>query len=570
MPGARLQMSIANAQQEIILNGNPLKTFFRTTYSKYTNFAMQRFRIDFEGNPTPHLSETSSYVFKIKRYADLLMDSYLSFTLPHVWSPIRPPTSSNSNSPEVLKNLLEWAPYEFKWIDFLGAIMIKEIEITCGNQTLQKYSGEYILSCAHRDLTGEKKDLFNEMIGHIPEIRDPGNSGARVNAYPNAFYTTNPAGAEPSIRGKKLLIPLNAFFCLNSQKAFPLVALQYNELEIKITLRPIQELFRIRDVTDLVHRFPYIAPNFNVQEFQLYQFLQTPPSVMLNADSYEDKRATWNADIHLVCTYCFLSMDEARLFAMQEQSYLIKQIREYSFHNFFGTGRVRLDSYGLVPTYVFYFRRSDANLRNEWTNFTNFPYSYLPVDLAMASSQGGFPVMRVRPNGVRDYAEIGPGVNIDGRPTGYFITGDFAPENQMDILQTMAIYLNGEYRENNLNVDIYRYMEHYMRIIGNPCSSLPGLMSYNYCLSSSNSDMQPSGAISHTSYKRIEMEFELISPPLDINAQTLTICDPLTNTPCGINKGDWAIFKYTYDMRIFEEYYNILKFTNGNCGMMYQ
>lgn len=568
MPGALLQMSVLNAQQEIILNGNPLKTFFRMTYSKYTNFALQRFRMDFEGNPSLHLAESSSFVFKIKRYADLLMDSYLSFTLPHIWSPIRPPVSNDPNSPEVLKNLLLWAPYEFKWIDFIGAIMIQEIEITCGNQTLQKYSGEYILSCAQRDLSAEKKALFNEMIGHIPEHRDPGNSGARVNAYPSAFYTTNPAGSEPSIRGRKLLIPLNAFFCLNSQKAFPLVALQYNELEIKITLRPIQELFRVRDVTDLQNRFPYIAPNFNMQEFQMYLFLQTPQSVLLNPDSYEDKRITWNPDIHLMCTYCFLSMDEARLFSMQEQSYLIKQVREYKFHNYFGTGRVRLDSYGLVSTYLFYFRRSDANLRNEWTNFTNFPYNYLPVDLELASSHGSFQVARVRPNGTRDIAEIGPGVNIDGRPTGFFITGDFAPDNEEVILKNMALYLNGDYREVNLNVDVYRYMEHYMRNIGNPCS-LAGLMTYNYCLSSSNSDMQPSGAISHSSYKRIEMEFELLTPPLDLNAQTLTICDPLTNTACGINKTDWSIFKYTYDMTVFEESYNMVKFTSGNCGVMY-
>jgi hypothetical protein len=29
--------------------------------------------------------------------------------------------------------------------------------------------------------------LFDEMIGNVPELCDPGNSRARVNAYPNAI-----------------------------------------------------------------------------------------------------------------------------------------------------------------------------------------------------------------------------------------------------------------------------------------------------------------------------------------------------------------------------------------------
>ena len=33
----------------IILNENPSKTFFKTTYAKYTNFGLQKFRIDVEG-----------------------------------------------------------------------------------------------------------------------------------------------------------------------------------------------------------------------------------------------------------------------------------------------------------------------------------------------------------------------------------------------------------------------------------------------------------------------------------------------------------------------------------------
>ena len=48
MPGGVLNIA-AEGSQNIILNGNPDKTFFKTKYSKYTNFGLQKFRIDYNG-----------------------------------------------------------------------------------------------------------------------------------------------------------------------------------------------------------------------------------------------------------------------------------------------------------------------------------------------------------------------------------------------------------------------------------------------------------------------------------------------------------------------------------------
>ena len=62
--------------------------------------------------------------------------------------------------------------------------------------------------------------------------------------------------------------------------------MQYNELEITVTLRPIQELFQVRDVFDHENRFPYIQPDFNRNEFQMYRFLQSPPSIFLDPNKY--------------------------------------------------------------------------------------------------------------------------------------------------------------------------------------------------------------------------------------------------------------------------------------------
>ena len=562
MAGGLMQL-VSQGQQNIILNGNPSKTFFKSTYHKYTNFGLQKFRVDFEGAKTLRLSEESNFTFKIPRYADLLMDCYLSVELPNIWSPIVPPVV---NSTTTENNTGIWVPYEFRWIEYIGAQMISKITITCGNQLLQEFSGAYILASVLRDYAAEKKDLFEKMVGQLPEIYDPANSGSRVNSYPNAYYTTSSAGAEPSIRGRILYIPLNAWFNLKTQMAFPLIALQYNELHINVTMRPIQELFQIRDVYDSVNNYPYIAPNFNQYYMQFYRFLQTPPDVDLGLGSYTDLRTLWNADIHLNCTYGFLSNAESRVFALQEQKYLFRQIRENIFYNVTGSNKVELDSIGMIANYTFYMQRSDANLRNEWSNYTNWPYNYLPYDLVPSSTSGTYQITRTNPDGTTTTVDIGPGVNADGRLTGWMITGNYNLENEKNILLSMGILLDGSYRENLQPSGIYNYIEKYTRTSGN---APDGLYFYNFGLNSSILDLQPSGAINMSRFNQIELEINTIVPSLDPYAQSLAICDPESGLIVGINKPTWRIYDYNFNLVVFEERYNVAVFVGGNCGMMY-
>ena len=47
MPGGLLNL-VSLGNQNIILNGNPSKTMFKCKYAKYTNFGLQKFRIDFD------------------------------------------------------------------------------------------------------------------------------------------------------------------------------------------------------------------------------------------------------------------------------------------------------------------------------------------------------------------------------------------------------------------------------------------------------------------------------------------------------------------------------------------
>jgi hypothetical protein len=352
MTGGLLNI-VSYGNQNVILNSNPKKSFFKTTYAKYTNFGLQKFRIDFTGQRNLRMSEESRFTFTVPRYAELVMDTYLVVTLPTIWSPIYPPLSCGD----------AWRPYEFRWIENLGTQMIKEITFSVGGQILQRMTGKYLLAQVQRDLNGTKRFLYDTMSGNTAELNDPANFSGRRGTYPNVYYNTSQQGPEPSIRGRKLYIPLNAWFCNNSRTAFPLVSLQYNELQIDVVMRPVRELFVTRDINYVppqtitpaqVAQAPFVQPNFNEQEYQFYRFLQPPPAADIStSDVYADKRTDWNADVHLLATYCFLSAEESRVFASQEQKYLLKSAYEWDFKNVTGSHRVELqNTAGMVATWM--------------------------------------------------------------------------------------------------------------------------------------------------------------------------------------------------------------------------
>ena len=522
MAGGLLNL-VSYGSQNVILNGNPSKTFFKCSYAKYTNFGLQKFRIDFDGQRSLRLCQDSVFEFKFPRYADLLMDTYLTVTLPTIWSPI----SDAGN------------PYEFKWIDNLGTQLIKEITFTVGGQIIQKFTGQYLYNLVERDFKKDKKELYHKMSGHTIDLNDPKefNNGVYPNAVADEDY--GPAGPEPSIRARKLYIPINIWFTLMHKMAFPMVSLQYNELRMELTLRPIIDLFVIRDVLSTETPQKYIKANQNIPEYGFYRFIQPPPR---NENKlYIDKRTDWAADIHIMSTYCFLSDEEVRVFAAQPQKYMIKEIFEYKFNNKVGPGRVEIDSLGLVANWMWYFQRSDADLRNEWSNYSNWPYANEKPQLPYLDASG-----------------VG-------------ITGPYNVENQQEILLQWGILLNGDYRENLMDTGVYNYIEKYVRTAGN---AKDGLYCYNFGLSTDPLSCQPTGGINISKFNTIELEYVTHQPPLDEKAQTFIICDADDDgsgdgLPIGINKPVWRLYDYNYDLVIHEERFNILIFQSGNAALMY-
>ena len=545
--GGGLLNLVAYGNLNVIVNGNPSKTFFKTTYAKYTNFGLQKFRIDYSGLRNLRLNEDSVFTFRVPRYADLLMDTFVAVTLPNIWSPVL-----NQKDPD------NFIPYEFKWIDNIGAQLIRRIKVTVGGQLIQEFTGQYLLNMVNRDFSEEKKKVFNELIGngnetYGSELTNPAFYGGNpelqngnLGFYPNATYIPeSQGGPQPSISARTIYIPINIWSTLSSKMAFPLVSLQYNYLQIEIECRPVTELFVIRDVLNPdspFNRGKYIRADQNVPAYQFYRFLHPPPNdniTATNNDVYDDKRTDWFTDIHLVSTYAFLSDDEVRVFAAKPQKYLIREVHEYDYHNVTGNQRTKIYSLGLVANWMWYFQRDDVDQRNEWSNYTNWEYNFLPYN-----SSG----------------------NSEISSMGFIPTyGHIRPQNQRDIMMRWALLFDGKYRENPFPAEIYGIVEKYIR---NAAYSLPGLYCYNFCLDTNPFNLQPSGAVNLSKFSIIEFEYSTYTPPADGNAQTLVVCDDDSN-PIGVNKPIWRLYDYNYNLHLMEERYNILIFESGNAGLMF-
>ena len=567
MAGGLLNL-IAIGNQNIILTGNPTKSFFKATYVKYTNFGMQKFFIDQVGQTNMDLAKEKKYRFKIPRHGDLLMDTFLVLTLPNIWSPIY------NYNPE--DSIQEYRPYEFQWIKNIGSQLIKEVQFTIGGHLIQKYSGSYIQNVVERDYDSNKKELFNIMTGNTKELNDPANYANRNNNYPNSFKLNNSdiSGIEPSIPETQLYIPINSWYSMASTMAFPLICLQYAEFEIEFVLHPIEKLFTIKDVLyDFSNNSLKIEPKTydnlprikalsdKSRAYSFYNFIQEPPVKDISTNSYIIKPKI-DLKIQLLTTQCFLDNEERILFANRPQEYLIKLVYEDSKDIKQQSGKIKIDSNGLVSNWMWYFRRDDVEDRNEWSNYTNWPYEdNIPNnlhELYIDDNKIYYPYLH-------NYVIKDVSKNI--YYTGYTPSTSMQ-QNHKEILRNFAIKIDGAERERDFPSGIYNKIERYNRTLGN---FKEGLYNYNFCLSNDPNKIQPSGAFNTNKFKTIEFEYNLTSnPPFDIsNVFFTTICDPETGEVIATSKDPGSIYQYNYQLFIFEERYNILKFQSGTADLEY-
>lgn len=526
MSGGLLSL-VAHGQENVELFGNPSKTLFKASYKKISNFSMQKFRLDSNYNRQLNFNNEVTIDFDIPRYADMVYDSYICVNIPDIWSPLYIDSSGN------------YIQSEFKWIEELGSNMIKNVKILAGGREIANYSGEYFSNVAQRDFSKAKLDLWNRMTGNITEFNDPANAFGRINTYPSAFFNTT-TNIRPSILGRKLYIPIESWFGLSTKTALPLVKLQYDKITFSITFRAIKELYTIRDVLDSDNLYPYVAPDPNNTLQQINHFINPPENSNGNNSSTSDQ---WDSDIHIISTYIFLGELERKRIVKEDYNILFKYVYEREFLNVVGSTTVELNSIGLISNYMFRFRRSDVNLRNTWSNYTNFPYKTLPYEISNDNS---------------------PDLDI-------FITGDYTTtnfeQNNPNIMKNFTILFDGKQRENSFDSGVFNFIEKYKNTTG---AAKDGLYIYSFATDTNLTHYQPTGASNLDKFENIQFQFNTLEPPLTgPGANNTVICGPDGNV-VGTRKNIWELNEYSYNLSVFEERYNIITIMNGQIGVKYQ
>lgn len=624
--GGGLLNLITSGELNIILNGNPKKTFFKTTYAKHTIFELQRFQIESSFENSLSLFTDSLFKFTISNIGDLLMDTFFSFSLPDIYSPIYTiplghTLSSNGQyvpNPD-LSGLIYCQPYEFRWIENIGVQFIKKVTYLIDGRPIQEYSGHYLYCKSKRDLTSAKLELFNSMIGNTKEFTEPEVFNNNNGNYPSVSWgglneSNYPDGLEPSIRGKRIFVPLYLWETFSSYQSFPLLLLQYSKLEIHVECRPLCELFKVRDlnyfeswveklcpttqlpkvITDTFNYYnpPFIQPDLSDERYNILFFLKPPPSnsfclgdISYNTLSnlttaeniqkvfkdisikYYSKLPNFGFDnISLYSTVAFLSEDERRYIGEQTQQYLVKKVFERTIYNVQGVRKEDIQSYGMTVSWMWFFQRSDVALRNEWSNYSNWIYNnkmpypcILSLDLYNSLSNVNIPY--ITPQHKKYLTN-----NLN--PCVQYISGPTHPGNEKNIMVNWGLYCNEFVREDILPYGINTSIENYLRVEGDPDD---GIYSYNFNIEK-NSSLNPSGAMNMMKFNNITFEFTTIDPYREqSNENDLTSVNKIFGENSNqtnqikycIDSSNYEELNYNYNLHIMEERYNILQFSNG-------
>ena len=500
MAGGLLNL-VSHGASSIFLFGNPQKSLFYKTYKSITNFGMQRFRLECDKKQNLNMTTETKFSFKIERHADLLGDTHLVVNIPDIWC---------FNRHDLLRG--NDTEYNFSWIHELGTNMINEISVESGGVILAKYTGEYLSLIEHRD-NATKLDLWKKMIGHVPEV------------YASEYTTEK---KYPTIRGRKLYIPLKCWFTLGSEQALPLVALQYSPVYIHITIKPVVELYRIQVQVD---NQSWKKPDFSDDNQKLVYFLQKDHTNI-------NKEMEWNLDIHIISTYYFLDEKERKEIAKRDHKYLVKDMFQHNFKYLHGPSVLKLDTRGLVSNFQFRCRRSDVDKRNEWSNFSNYEYfheKYPPTKKTTENS---------------DYADY-----PDDEP--YY--------RYEEIIQDFKLVMDGNDRENTLDSGILQYIEPYTRSKG--CGK-NGVYYYNFTTNTDLSEYQPHGAMNMDKFEDIHFHVNTIEPPINEDSNVTVVCDT-EGEVIGVDQKTQDMFEYTFDLDVYEERYNIIIINNGMIGTFF-
>ena len=279
--GGGLMQLVAYGAQDVYLTGNPQITFWKVTYRRHTNFAMESIEQTFNGQADFGRRVQCT----VSRNGDLAYRTYLQVTLPEV-------NQADGNNSVYAR-----------WLDCPGEQMISMVEVEIGGQRIDRQYGDWMHIWNQLTLTSEQESGYNKMIGNTTQLTyltDPEfaeiATACGAASVPEAVCAPRQALPETT-----LYVPLQFWFCRNPGLALPLIALQYHEVKINIEIRPLDEcLFAVSGVD----------ADSNAQSKKVPGAYSKS---LVAASLYVD--------------YVFLDTDERRRMAQNPHEYLIEQLQ---------------------------------------------------------------------------------------------------------------------------------------------------------------------------------------------------------------------------------------------------
>ena len=396
MTGGGLQALIAYGSQNVLLSGNPQITYFYKAFKRYSHFAMESITIPLEGPNELSFDQPIQLRAKIPRYGDLLTDLIFTFTVPDIYSKYMAPKDGRTS---------QW---EFQWVQYLGAAIIRNAALFIGGQKIQEFDGSYLLSRALLDADQDAFLKWKYLVGDTPELTEPAlgayAGGTTHTGYPSVYEDPTRLNLQqlnrPSIFGRDIHIPLSFWFTETPSQALPLIGLQYHECEVQLTLNPISSLYTVLDMSG-----NRVAPNYkmNASESQMHQ---NTPNYVASSDIHSQIRYfftdfgytppalnSWFINPIIQGTFIYLPKEEQQIFASRPLSYMISQVTAYPFPGQYTRQVLDLQTHNPLTRLIFIQRRSDSVARNDFANFTNwytYPFSpFLPTPNILTSLQQG-------------------------------------------------------------------------------------------------------------------------------------------------------------------------------------
>jgi len=280
MAGGLMQL-VAYGAQDVFLTGTPEITFWKVSYRRHTNFAMESIEQTFSGQADFGRRVTCT----ISRNGDLAYRTYLQLTLPEINQSMK---GANGN-------------VYARWLNYIGEQIIAQVEVEIGGQRIDRQYGDWMHIWNQLTMSAEQQRGYFKMIGNTTQLTymiDPdfANVSGPCAAAGGPSQVCAPRNALPETT---LYIPLLFWFCRNPGLALPLIALQYHEVKINIDFRPIGEcLWAVGDLS---------ATSGTQSVSQAYQ------QSLVAASLYVD--------------YIFLDTDERRKMAQNPHEYLIEQLQ---------------------------------------------------------------------------------------------------------------------------------------------------------------------------------------------------------------------------------------------------